>query len=252
MQSTLEHLLTAREAAARLGVKLDTLYAYVSRGLLRSVAVPGSRERHYEAEEVERFRQTRGSDRLRPDPAPALMPVIDSAICLIENGRVYYRGADALRLSDSATLEGAAALLWGDYPHATSPAQTGERMTRPSTDPYLRSISNHPPPIVRDGGVGESHPCTIGIIEQCQIRLAALASEDLAALDLSRGGVIRTGASILKAIVDVIAGTSGSAAPIHRRLAAAWGSAPPTDDLVRRALVLLADHELNASTFTAR
>ena len=43
--------LTAREAAERLGIKRDTLYAYVSRGLLRSVAVPGSRERGYRTEE---------------------------------------------------------------------------------------------------------------------------------------------------------------------------------------------------------
>ena len=56
-----ERLLRAREAAARLGVKLDTLYAYVSRGLLRSVAVPGSRELHYRADDVERFRITRAS-----------------------------------------------------------------------------------------------------------------------------------------------------------------------------------------------
>ena len=96
-----ERLLRAREAAARLGVKLDTLYAYVSRGLLRSVAVPGSRERHYRADDVERFRITRGVGRGRA----ALIPVIDSAICLIEGGRFFYRGHDALRLAETATLE---------------------------------------------------------------------------------------------------------------------------------------------------
>ena len=46
-------LLTARQAADRLGIKLDTLYAYVSRGRLRSVGVPGSRERRYRTEDVE-------------------------------------------------------------------------------------------------------------------------------------------------------------------------------------------------------
>ena len=54
-------LLRARDAAVRLGVKLDTLYAYVSRGLLRSVAVPGSRERYYHADDIERFRAGRGA-----------------------------------------------------------------------------------------------------------------------------------------------------------------------------------------------
>src|SRR5437588_3748057 len=107
MQSTMttpppeEPLLSARQTAARLGVKLDTLYAYVSRGLLQSVAVAGSRERHYRADDVERFRLGRGADRMRE----TLVPVIDSAICLIEDGRFYYRGRDALGLAETATLE---------------------------------------------------------------------------------------------------------------------------------------------------
>src|SRR5918997_1570859 len=99
-------LLRARDAAARLGVKLDTLYAYVSRGLLRSVAVPGSRERHYRADDVELFRASRGGERGRE----TLIPVIDSAICLIEGGRFFYRGHDAVRLAATVTLEEAAAL----------------------------------------------------------------------------------------------------------------------------------------------
>src|SRR3954454_4479775 len=119
-----ERRLRARDAAARLGVKLDTLYAYVSRGLLRSVAVPGSRERHYHADDIEWFRLGRGGERGRE----ALIPVIDSAICLIENGRFFYRGHDAVRLADTATLEEAASLLWGDEPGAASPISvTGSR-----------------------------------------------------------------------------------------------------------------------------
>jgi citrate synthase len=88
-------LLNAREAAARLGVKLDTLYAYVSRGLLRSVAVPGSRERHYRPEDVERFRTARrsggasGAESGAGSGGMPAMPPIDSAICLIEGGRLY-------------------------------------------------------------------------------------------------------------------------------------------------------------------
>src|SRR3954471_9341376 len=103
-----ERLLRAREAAARLGIKLDTLYAYVSRGLLHSVTVPGSRERHYRADDVERFRITRGVERGRV----ALIPVIDSAICLIEGDRFFYRGHDALLLAETATLEKVADILW--------------------------------------------------------------------------------------------------------------------------------------------
>src|SRR5438874_13501009 len=104
--------LTARETAERLGIKLDTLYAYVSRGLLRSQPIPGSRERGYRTEEVERLRAGRGLSRAtRSEP---FVPVIDSAICLIEGGRLYYRGHDAIRLAETATLEDIADLLWSD------------------------------------------------------------------------------------------------------------------------------------------
>jgi len=227
-------LLSARDAAQRLGVKLDTLYAYVSRGLLRSVAVPGSRERHYRAEDVERFRASRGADRGRE----TLTPVIDSAICLIEGGRFYYRGKDAVRLAETASLEAAAALLWGEKP--------AESLVAPARPPLARRGS------LRRGkvAVGANQPS--GLIERCQARLAMLAAEDLAALDLTRAGIIRTGRTILAELVASIAATTRGDDPVHRQLAASWRLDPAGTDLVRRCLVLLADHELNASTFVAR
>src|SRR5207237_9170625 len=98
-------LLTAREAADRLGIKLDTLYAYVSRGRLRSVMVPGTRERRYRSEDVEALLDTRSGARPSRNPDPeALMPVIGSSICLIANGRLHYRGQAALRLAAARTL----------------------------------------------------------------------------------------------------------------------------------------------------
>src|SRR3954462_3654332 len=132
MQSSDDGLVTAREAADRLGIKLDTLYAYVSRGMLGSVTVPGSRERRYRAEDVERFRSSRGE---RGGPAEALMPVIRSAICLIEDGRLYYRGRDAVRLAETATLEDVADLLWGreldmNAPTAALPRKRGREDRR--------------------------------------------------------------------------------------------------------------------------
>src|SRR6516225_1729579 len=106
-------LLTARQAADRLGIKLDTLYAYVSRGRLRSVTVPGTRERRYRDVDVEALLGARSGVRLPANADPeALMPVIGSSICLIENGRFYYRGQDAVRLSETATLEDIMKLLW--------------------------------------------------------------------------------------------------------------------------------------------
>src|SRR5215470_9736730 len=83
-------LITAREAVRRLGVKPATLYAYVSRGLLRSAGVPESRERRYYADDVERLRRLRRTGRqaaVPRGPFDTLAPALDSAICLVENGR---------------------------------------------------------------------------------------------------------------------------------------------------------------------
>ena len=220
-------LMPAREAAQRLGVKVDTLYAYVSRGLLRSMAVAGSRERHYDADEIEHFRAGRGTTRARP-PAEDLIPVIGSAICLIENHRFYYRGRDVVALAETATLEDVAALLWEEAPLAPTPAL-----------PRLQAR------VLANEG-------RFGLIELCQIRLAELAGADHAALDLSRAGVARTGYAILTELAACVGGGEPPPRPIHAQLAAAWQLDAAGADLVRRCLVLLADHELNASTFVAR
>jgi citrate synthase len=219
-------LLTARETADRLGVKLDTLYAYVSRGRLRSVMVPGTRERRYQSEDVEALLDARSGARPPRDPE-ALMPVIGSSICLIENGHFYYRGQNAVRLSDRATLEEIAKLLWLDEAGPELADGSG-----PDRSTNAASIS--------------------ALIERCQIRLIALGDEDLSALDLTRARVARTGWRILRELTVRIAPPMPSPDSIHRRLAAAWKLGEAGVDLIRRCLVLIADHELNASTFVAR
>src|SRR5215467_4274348 len=91
--------LTAVEAAEALGIKVETLYAYVSRGLVRSEA-GGGRARRYRAADIEHLRQERQGD---PSVVAAAAlgffgaPVLDSAITLIADGRLYYRGEDATR-----------------------------------------------------------------------------------------------------------------------------------------------------------
>jgi citrate synthase len=221
-------LLTARQAAERLGVKLDTLYAYVSRGRLRSLRLPGSRERRYRSEDVETLKNRREGAAAIP-PSEALTPVVSSAISLIENGRFYYRGEDAVRLAETATLEEVAALLWAVAPHPAPLPARGERVAA------LRP--------------GEGR---LGLIERMQIRLARRAAADLLAVDLTRAGVARTGGQILGELAAALAGGKPAATPIHRRLAAAWQVDEGGADLLRRALVLIADHELNTSTFVAR
>ena len=222
--------LTARETAERLGIKRDTLYAYVSRGLLRSQPIPGSRERGYRTEEVERLRAGRGLSRAtRSEP---FVPVIDSAICLIEGGRLYYRGHDAIRLAETTTLEDIAGLLWGQDPVSTF---------RHSQRSEARGIG---------GRVGAA--ASLGVIERCHVRLAELAAADLGALDLTPHGIVRTGRAILYELAACIGDRPTAPDPVHEQLAALWRLDQKGADLIRRCLVLLADHELNASTFVAR
>jgi citrate synthase len=221
-------LLTARQTADRLGVKLDTLYAYVSRGRLQSVMVPGTRERRYRSEDVEALLVARfGARAPNTSDAEGSMSAIGSSICLIENGRFYYRGQDAVCLSNRATLEDIAKLLWLGDAHSEI-ADT-----------------------VRPGRLGNAAAIS-SLIERCQARLIALADEDLAALDLTRSQVIRTGWRILRELTGCVAPTLPGPEPIHRRLAAAWRLDEAGANLIRRCLVLLADHEFNASTFVAR
>jgi citrate synthase len=244
-------VLSAREAADRLGVKIDTLYAYVSRGLLRSMEVVGSRERHYDADEIESFRAGRGATRARP-PAEDLIPVIGSAVCLIEDHRLFYRGRDALNLAESATLEEVAAILW-EAPERTAAPHPPTPSARVPPSPRERGEGNTETPSPRERGEGRGEGRQLlGIIERCQIRMAELAAADHAALDLSKAGVVRTGRLILAELAVCAAGREPSVLPVHAQLAAAWGLDAAGADLVRRALVLLADHELNASTFVAR
>jgi citrate synthase len=219
-------LVTARQAADRLGIKLDTLYAYVSRGRVQSVTLPGTRERRYRVEDVEALLATReGARPPRSTEPEALMPVIGSSICLIENGRLFYRGKDAIRLSEEATLEDIATLLW---------RAEGTDLDADRSEAIPGNIS------------------ASGLIERCQICLATVADEDLPAVDLTRNGVIRTGRRILRALAASVALLPSLPEPVHRRLAAAWRLDEAGAEILRRCLVLIADHELNASTFVAR
>ncbi|HTJ20774.1 MAG TPA: citrate synthase, partial [Gemmatimonadaceae bacterium] len=91
----------AAEATRALGVTRPTLYAYVSRGLIRSEPAPGvTRERRYAREDVARLRR-RADERRNPDKVAAHalqwgMPVLESSITLIGGDTLFYRGHDAI------------------------------------------------------------------------------------------------------------------------------------------------------------
>jgi citrate synthase len=244
--------LTSAEAAAALGVRRATLYAYVSRGLLRSEPDPGGRGRRYPAAAVEELR--RRAEGVR-DPAAAAQralawgePVLDSRLTLIAGGRLYYRGHEAVELARRGeTLERTAALLWLADLAAPLPPPSAERAA---------ALARLAP---RLAAFASSRP-----FERLQALLPLATAEDAPAFDLRPAAVVATGAWLLSLAAALAAGTvkrlaTGRAVAARSRegaagqLAAAWApgddAAPP---LLDAALVLSADHELNVSAFTAR
>lgn len=227
-------LISAQEAARRLGVKPATLYAYVSRGLLRSSPGPDSRARRYYVEDVQRLmgQRHRGGRSGTPlKPFDKLTPVLDTNLSLIENERLYYRGEDASALAETADLEAVAQLLWGL--DASEPPKIGVLRGE------LRSL------LVRS-----RLPATA--MERALSVLVGLGMKDVGALDISPQAVVRTGSRLVSALAASVTTTLPNAVPVHRQLADAWGLDEQGADLVRRCLVLAADHELNASTYVAR
>ena len=106
--------LSAREASAELAISPATLYAYVSRGLIRSEPSPDSRSHRYRAEDIRGLKERRvpsveprGFKSFDPD-----LPVMDSAIATITEEGAIYRGVNCVDLAEKDTLEHAATLLW--------------------------------------------------------------------------------------------------------------------------------------------
>lgn len=221
--------LSAREAAAELNVSRATLYAYVSRGLVRSEPVDGSRSRLYRTDDVRAMRARKTADS-GPENGTATAlthgtPILDSAITLIADGALYYRGRDALELARGSSLESVAGLLWQCDAH----------------DPFAGPAPD----------IGDFRSPLAGVT-RCQALLPLAAANDLRAYNLEAASVARTGASLLRLLTAGFTGKAPSIEPIHAQLSAHWGGDGAAARLIRAALVLCADHELNASTFTVR
>src|ERR1700721_2317628 len=100
--------VSAEDAAEMLGVSLTTLYAYVSRKKIRSQPVPGSRRNRYWRADLERV--AGGGDAPAAERPGGLRRETD--ITLITEQGPHYRGENAVRLSETRSVEDVAALLW--------------------------------------------------------------------------------------------------------------------------------------------
>ncbi|MEW5683771.1 MAG: citrate synthase [Pseudomonadota bacterium] len=220
--------ISAEDAKARLGVRSQTLYAYVSRGRISVRPDPDDPRRSlYRAADIAGLAERKSRSRKISDVAAGAIswgePVLASAITTVSGGRLYYRGRDAIRLAETEALEAVARLLRGGH---------GAALKR----------TERPPP-----------PAAAHMRERAFLALAQRAAVDPPARGRAPLALAVEAATLLDVLTDAVAGDVGGGA-IHNRLALAWGQGPGGQgaDLIRRILVLVADHELNASAFAAR
>lgn len=218
--------LEAGEALERLGIRPQTLYAYVSRGRVHAEPDPRDpRRSRYRASDIAALRIRKARGRRAADVAADAIawgePVLASAITTVEDGRLRYRGRDAASLAETETLESVARLLRGGHGAAVR-----------------RTLRPQPPPLPT-------------MRERAFAALAARAAMAAAGRGMASSVLAIEAATLLDVLADAITGEIGGGA-IHERLGRAWDCGPAGIDLLRRALVLLADHELNPSTFACR
>ena len=226
--------LSAAEAAAELSVSPATLYAYVSRGLVRSEPGPTARSRRYRADDVRSLKHRRAPVVENQGLKSADLPVLDSAVSTITEDGPVYRGVYATALAETATFEQAATLLWDAR----------------GSDPFAKSNV----PVISDAMRAVLAATKNAAPMDRALAVLSLAAEaDPRAYNSVAEGRAATGARIVRLVVAAITNTEPSVEPLHVHIARAWAPKhKQAPDLIRRALVLMADHELNASTFTAR
>lgn len=227
-------LLSSKQACELLQVKPATLYTYVSRGLIRKVAGRNQKERLYLTEDVESLAAKAEARRGHRAVAVGALrfgdPVLDTEITSAGPDKLLYRGHDVLLLvQDGLRFESVAEILWkvpateGPWPRVKS-----SLLSRQSMAPTLWRFAQLLPRLaLADAGLhhhaGGPDPHRARHIVQ--------------ALSASLGA--KPGANPAR---DSIAGT------VAQRLGLSDEAISP----INTALVLVADHELNISTFAAR
>lgn len=207
-------------ALARLGVKAQTLYAYTSRGRIRMQPDPvDSRRSLYNADDIAEVSVRKARGRKPASIAASSMdwgePAIPTGLSTVHRGQLHYCGRDAMELARNATIEEIAALLWGVDQTMAFPGSAAE--TGDDAFSFLATHAVRGQPIL---GRNSQH-----IARDAAYLIGGLAS---------------------------VCGAANSAGPIHERIAHGWNCDTQTAERLRQALVAMADHDLNASTFAAR
>ncbi|MFZ6656337.1 citrate/2-methylcitrate synthase [Undibacterium sp. TJN19] len=226
--------ISAREAAQLLGISLPTLYSYVSRGLLHSQLQEGQKAKRYVREDVLRL-LARNTDSRRAGGAAESaidwgVPVLESRITQVTNGQLFYRGHAINDLADRRSLEQVALILWDSHD-----VDLFDNLVMPELDPVwsqLMANTMHMPAIPRAMTI---LPALAGMADQA----TSTAKHTNAAIWM------RLTAAVL------LATTPGKDA-FHQQVATTWKVDESVADILRAAMIVCADHELNVSAFTVR
>jgi citrate synthase len=218
-------LVDAKKAAEMLGVSIASLYSYVSRGKLGRTEDPDTGTSLFGVQEIQEFvsRRDRGK---RPDRVAIAsldfgLPVLESGISTVEDGRLLFRGHDAAELAAHVDLETVAALLWG---LPTAKLETGV-------------LADVPPGPFKAGFSGW---------------LAKEAAACPSRASWATSDVLHHASRIFQTAAAIGTGSPDGRVTVHQRLATRYGVGQGDVDLLKAALVLHADHELNTSTFAVR
>lgn len=231
--------ITTTEAAQRLGVKKATLYAYVSRGLLRSVRRPGQQESLFERTQIDALAATA---RPASSPQPVLrFRNIATAVSSQVDGDLHYRGIPLGEVVATSSLEDAAALVLGPGP-AGGPIDTrGAAGHGPLSRAVVRVITELP------------------LERRLPVAVQVLGASDPFAGDLDAGRVRGSAVATVTRAVSLLAevtspGDAPDAGLAALSLAALGGRAgtPGEVEVMRVLLISLLDHGLTASTVAAR
>jgi len=220
--------LTAQQAAEILQVSVDTLYSYISRKKIRTQKLPGSRQRLYWREDIDRVKAG-----LWKRSSPSKDAPRDTSITLLTPSAHYYRGRNAIELSRTFTLEQTAALLWE--------CAEGEA--------FGPQVAYVPPELGDLSKLLSSSSST----DKAIALLPFLEHANPKAYDMSHAGMCRTGADVMRWYCAILADApEPTSEPLHLQIAASVDASRQAADLIRRTLVLSADYSLGAGTFAVR
>ncbi|AFA71539.1 citrate synthase-like protein [Gordonia polyisoprenivorans VH2] len=217
--------LTTEQVAKVLGVKLSTVYAYVSRGRLHSSRIAGYDGSMFAVDEVDGLLQ--GS---RHRPPAGVAERIRTQLTYLHDDRLHYRGHDVADLARTTGYEDVAQLLWGEPWTAAPPAQ----------------------------GIGAAVRRVAGTnsrgLDRIRLTVDLLGARDPLRHHIEPAAVTEKATRVLVTAVDALA-PGESEGSLAQRLWPRLTDEPATPRAVKvlnAALVALADHDLAAGTVAAR